>query len=292
MNSTAIILVVISAFFHATRNLFTKASLDKQVFLWWYSIFGMLFFLPIFGYGLSRGRLPSTDVIPVIGISGAIHCLYWFFHTRAYEGGDLSRVYPIMRSAPAVVLLFALLFLHEKVSFAGAVGIGLVAIGIYMINMRHLSATELILPLRAATRDRPTRYALLTMLSVAAYSIVDKVAVQRTDPLVFAFLHLFVGMLLYTPYILYTRGTALIRRVWLSDRRTIMANGLLGIFGYTLILVAFTIENVSYVVGLRQLSIVFAVVMGGRLLQEEHQTVRLISALIIFAGAFLICVAG
>jgi uncharacterized membrane protein len=292
MNTTAIILVIISALFHAIRNLFTKESSDKQVFLWWYSIFGMLFFLPFFGYGLLRSRLPSPDILPVIVISGGIHCLYWLFHTRAYEGGDLSRVYPIMRSAPAMVLLFALVFLGEKVSIAGAVGIGLVAMGIYMINMRRLNVAELLSPLRAIAHDRSTRYALMTMLSVAAYSIVDKVAVARVDPFVFAFLHLFIGMLFFTPYILYVKGTALMKRVWASNHRTIMANGLLGIFGYTLILIAFTIEKVSYTVGLRQLSIVFAVLMGGRLLREKHQTIRLISALIIFTGAFLICMAG
>ncbi len=291
MDSTAILLVVLSALFHATRNLFTKESLDKQVFLWWYSIFGMLFFSPLFLTILVREGLGGMGIVPICVVSGFIHFLYWLFHTRAYEGGDLSRVYPIMRSSPALVLLFAVVFLGERVTATGAAGVLLVGAGIYIINMRAVNVEELLAPLRSVVTERSTRYAFLTLLSVTAYSIVDKVAVQRIHPITFAFLHLFIGMLFFTPYILWVKPKGVIQQVWQTNRQTILANGLLGVFGYVLILVAFTMEKVSYVVGLRQLSIVFAVLMGGRFLKEKHQPIRLLASLIIFCGAFLISLA-
>jgi uncharacterized membrane protein len=68
-------------------------------------------------------------------------------------------------------------------------------------------------------------------------------------------------------------------------------SGIISIVGYTLILVAFTIERVSYIVSLRQTSIVFAVLMGSHLLKEKHGGIRLTGALIIFAGGFLISLA-
>ena len=117
-------------------------------------------------------------------------------------------------------------------------------------------------------------------------------AVQQIHPTVFAFLHLFIGMLFFTPYILRVKPGGLIRQVWQRNRRTILANGLLGVFGHALILAAFTMEKVSYVVGLRQLSIVFAVLMGGKFLKEKHRAIRLTAALIIFCGAFLISLAA
>jgi uncharacterized membrane protein len=61
--------------------------------------------------------------------------------------------------------------------------------------------------------------------------------------------------------------------------------------GYAFILVAFTIERVSYIVGLRQTSIVFAVLMGSHFLKEKHPRIRLTGAMIILAGGFLISVA-
>jgi uncharacterized membrane protein len=61
----------------------------------------------------------------------------------------------------------------------------------------------------------------------------------------------------------------------------------LGIFGYMLILISFTIERVSYIVGLRQTSIVFAVLMGSHFLKERHRGIRLTGSFIIFTGGFL-----
>ena len=69
-------------------------------------------------------------------------------------------------------------------------------------------------------------------------------------------------------------------------------SGVIGITGYSLILIAFTIDRVSYIVSLRQLSVVFAVLMGGIWLKEKHKGIRLAGALIIFSGGFLISMAS
>jgi drug/metabolite transporter (DMT)-like permease len=291
MNILAIGLVILSALFHATRNLFTKESKDKQVFLWWYSVFGMLFFSPVFLYFLLKAEPNGVNFYFWSILSGFCHFLYWIFHTKSYEKGDLSHVYPIMRSSPALVLIFAVIFLDERVAAAGVIGILLVAIGVYAINLKRVSPDEFMAPLRSIWTDRSTQYAFLTLISVALYSIIDKQAVDMIHPVVFAFVHLFVGMLLFTPYILLTKKKGLIRSVWKANKATILANGFLGVYGYALILIAFTIERVSYTVGLRQLSIVFAVIMGGRLLNEKHRRIRFTAAIIIFIGAFLITTA-
>ena len=66
---------------------------------------------------------------------------------------------------------------------------------------------------------------------------------------------------------------------------------MLSIFGYFLILVAFTMERMSYVAGLRQLSIVFAVLLGGQILKEKNKRIRIAASIIIFIGAYLIIIA-
>ena len=291
MSALAIALVLISALFHALRSLFTKESGDKQIFLWLYSIFALLFYSPLFLYFLYRvGIIHPVAYVWCIG-SGFIHFIYWLFLTNSYQKGDLSHVYPIMRSSPALVLVIAVLFLGEQVSIQGGCGILLVAIGVYIINMKRISADELLEPIKSIANDRSTRFAFLTLLSVAFYSIVDKLAVTHIHPILFTFIHLFCGMCYYTPYILLTKHADMIKKEWRAGLRRIIASGVLGIFGYMLILISFTIERVSYIVGLRQTSIVFAVLMGSHLLKEKHQGIRLTGSLIICAGGFLISLA-
>ena len=291
MSALAIALVLISALFHALRSLFTKESGDKQIFLWLYSIFALLFFSPLFFYFLYRVSIPQPVAYAWCFGSGFIHFLYWLFLTQSYKEGDLSHVYPIMRSSPALVLVIAVLFLGEQVSVQGVCGILLVAIGVYIINMKQISGDELLEPIKSIANDRSTRFAFLTLVSVALYSIVDKMAVNHIHPILFTFIHLLCGMCYYTPYVLLTKNAAMIKKEWNSGLPRIIASGVLGIFGYMLILVSFTIERVSYIVGLRQTSIVFAVLMGSHFLKEKHQGIRLTGSFIIFMGGFLISLA-
>ena len=98
-------------------------------------------------------------------------------------------------------------------------------------------------------------------------------------------------MCYYTPYIVFTKNAAKIKKEWHSGPGRIILSGVIGIVGYALILVAFTIERVSYIVSLRQISIVFAVLMGSHFLKEKHPGIRLTGALIIFVGGVLISLA-
>lgn len=52
MNYLVIALVLLYAIMHALKNFLTKKSNDKQIFIWWYEIFAMIFFLPLFVYFL------------------------------------------------------------------------------------------------------------------------------------------------------------------------------------------------------------------------------------------------
>ena len=291
MSALAFILVLLSALFHALRSLFTKESGDKQVFLWLYSIVALLFFSPLFMYFLFRVGITNPAAYFWCAGSGFIHFLYWLFLTRAYKEGDLSHVYPIMRSSPALVLGIAVIFLDEQVSFQGVAGILLVAVGVYIINLKHISGAEMLAPIKSIVNDRSTQFAFLTLISVAFYSIVDKMAVDYIHPILFAFFHLFCGMCYYTPYILFTKKTHIIKKEWNAGLLRIIMSGVIGITGYSLILIAFTIDRVSYIVSLRQLSVVFAVLMGSFWLKERHKGIRLAGALIIFSGGFLISMA-
>ena len=291
MSALAIALVLLSALFHALRSLFTKESDDKQIFLWLYSIFALVFFSPLFFYFLYSVGINNPAAYAWCAGSGFIHFLYWLFLTSAYKEGDLSHVYPIMRSSPALVLMIAVLFLGEQVSAQGVTGILLVAAGVYIIGLKQLSGRQLLAPVKSLTHDRATQFAFLTLVSVALYSIVDKMAVSYVHPVLFAFFHLFCGMCYYTPYIFFTKETARIKKEWRLRPGRIVLSGVIGIAGYALILVAFTIERVSYIVSLRQISVVFAVLMGSYVLKEKYGGIRIAGAVIIFVGGFLISLA-
>lgn len=276
---------------HAFRNFFTKKSKDKQIFIWWYETISLVFFLPIFLYFFYRNDISGPFYWIVAFSAGLIHFLYWIFLSKSYDHGDLSHVYPIMRSSPALVLLFSVMFLNEQVSILGVVGILTVAVGVYIINMKSFSFHEISAPIKTILSERHTQFAFLTLLSVAAYSIVDKIGVTYVHPVLHIYFLSIFGFVLLTLYITKTKSRKDIVDEWVSNKRDIIVSGILGISGYALILAAFKMDKVSYVVGLRQLSIVFAVLLGGHILKEKCKAVRLTASCLIFIGAFLITIA-
>jgi drug/metabolite transporter (DMT)-like permease len=54
-----------------------------------------------------------------------------------------------MRSSPALVLVTAVLFLGEQISIEGVCGILLVAVGVYIINMKRISGGDLLEPINS-----------------------------------------------------------------------------------------------------------------------------------------------
>ncbi len=291
MELLAVALALGSAFLHALRNLLVKRAIDKQIFAWLGLLVGMTLYLPAAAYLSIYTDVDVAAVLLYGTLSGVIHFFYVIFYTKAYEGGDFSQVYPIMRSAPALVLLVAIFFLGEYVSWRGGVGIALVVLGAYSINLKGISPSAFIEPVAAHWKERHLQLAVLTMLTVAAYSIVDKLAVAIIHPVVFICSYFLVTVLMLSGYVAFTKDRSAIGNEWRQNRRAVILNGMFGLTSYVLILYAFQLERVSYIVGLRQISVVMAVVMGGKLLGERFQGIRLAASIVIFAGAMLIATA-
>jgi drug/metabolite transporter (DMT)-like permease len=195
-----------------------------------------------------------------------------------------------MRSSPPLVLLIAVLFLNEVPSIWGVVGIILVTIGIYSLSDGQISTSRNAFMKGLVIKDRSIRYALFGLVSITAYSIADKSMVDQIHPIQFVFLHMLFGFIFLTLYIITKKDHSRIKQEWNVSKRNILITGVFGIYGYSLIMVAFTMSSVSYVIGLRQLSIVFVVFWGALHLKENDQQRRMISASIITAGAMMISI--
>ncbi len=134
-----------------------------------------------------------------------IHVLYVLSLAKAYEKEDLSLVYPIARSAPIFVFLWFTLVWRETLSPVGVAGILIIVLGAYTLRIRGLSLRQLTAPIRMAVRDRSLRFAWLTALLVAAYSLIDDRGVALVDPVVFLLLYGTLTCLLLAPLVLLTR---------------------------------------------------------------------------------------
>lgn len=288
MSSLAILLVLGSAILHAVRDYLTKRSADKQIFIWWVTVVSLLVSTPIVLYiTLAYGAPPWQGVAIALGAS-LIHFSYWMFQTKAYEKGDLSHVYPIMRSSPALVLLFAIVFLQEKVSALGVCGILLVTAGVYMINIKAFNLKALLEPIASIRQEKHVLFAFGALISTVLFSLTDKVGVSMVHPFVYAFAITLFAFIPFSFYLFKAKNHSIIKNTWGNNKNTIVLQSIIATTSYPLILTAFTLSQVSYIVGLRQISVIFAVIIGGQILKEKYLAMRLTASFLIFSGAIMI----
>lgn len=285
MSGLALGIVLMSAMLHAVWNYCTKKSLRKVVFVWWALLAAIFLFFPMFLYWF-----PTSISLPgwyCIFASGLLHAIYFGLLGNAYQRGDLSLVYPICRgSGPLFVPIFAVILIHEHVTLLGAAGIILVVSGIYTINLQSFSASAVLQPF-IALRGGASLLALLTGVAIASYSLVDKVGVGHVFPPVYIYLMLVISWVALSVYVL-PGERVWIKREWTANWKSIFLVGFLSNFTYLIILFAMQISKVSYVVAVREVSIVFSAAIGVLWLGERNARQKLIGAGIITCGVILI----
>lgn len=292
----SIVLVLFSAFFHALWNYYGKSSRSPQLFFFWIGIFTVS--VAVLSFALQLPIVPKPVWIYIIA-SGIIHFFYWLCLSRAYMSGEISYVYPIARSAPGFIPFFAFLFLDERLSAQGLVGIFLILFSIYLLQLRGggLTFKDLLVYIR-----RPASvWALLTLGTVIAYSLIDKAGMSEFyahsaqrhawQPVSYFLTESIIAMVLYGSYIMLWFPSRGITDIGHQEWKKVLATGVLSMLSYTIILYVYMTESVSYVVALRQCSVIFAVLLGGYLLKESQTKLRFMAAVVMVIGMFLIATA-
>lgn len=286
MNALALSIVLASAFLHAGWNYLLKKSERKIVFIWWFLLVATVLFLPLFLYYYPQAAIPPAGWL-CIAATGIMHGFYFWFIGGAYQRGDLSLVYPLARgSGPLLIPILAVPLLGEEISPLGLTGIILIVAGIYCIHLRSFNGDAFLEPFRAL-RGGASRWALFTGVTIAFYSLVDKIGVGLVYPPVYIYLLLVISWLVLSPLVLIRERGRLLSE-WRNRRGSIIVVGFLSGFTYLLILFALQLSKVSYVAAVREVSIVLSSYYGIVLLKEKHGAQKLLGALLIALGVIAI----
>ena len=297
MSPETIVLVLLSAGIHVGWNLMTKSSSSPKIFT-------LLMGIVTIGiFAVATPFIPFTSIPPnvwaYLALSGVIHTVYFLSLCNAYETGDISFVYPIERSSTAFVPVAAFVVLGERLSLRGVTGIAIVVVCIFLIHLRGKAGTQ-ISSLWHSMKRKDSLWAFITLGTVVSYTMVDKagmVAFSRVDEIapelrgpVYFLIDMALCFLIYWLYVWKTAKRAVARvskHEWL--RAIAAAIGIM--VSYSLILHVMQTEVVSYIVTLRQSSVLIAVLAGSLLLKEPFGRFRIIVAAVMLFGFFLVATA-
>jgi drug/metabolite transporter (DMT)-like permease len=280
VTGAALALVVAAALAHATWNYLLKRSRGGAGFMALVAMVASVIWLPLaVGQWVYTGyAFQPVHLVPILA-SAAIHTAYFLLLDRGYRFGDLSVVYPLARATgPILTVAAAILVLGERPGALALGGAGLVILGAYLLTGN---------PLRLFSRNRPkgAGFALLTGFTIALYTVVDKLAVSHylIPPIVFDWACLTARLFMLWPIAAREAPDALAQS-WRIDRKWIVLVAVLSPLAYILVLTAMVFTPVSYVAPAREMSILFAALMGAHFLKEADAARRLVAAALIAVG--------
>ena len=134
--------------------------------------------------------------------------------------------------------------------------------------------------------------ALALALLISIYSVIDGAAVKHTGPFSYAALIYFVSSAYMTPYILARHGWQKLKEEFVAYHWRLLMVGALIVVAYLMALWAYRLSSVSYSGAIREVGVVMGAIAGWQFLGEKFGPVRVVGAVVIFAGILVIAVFG
>ncbi|MBZ0187137.1 MAG: EamA family transporter [Candidatus Obscuribacterales bacterium] len=281
MSGLAILILVFAAFIHAVWNLLAKRSIDSVLFGFLSCLVSALIYIPLATFVVTTQPVDwNATTVGALAISALLQLVGFNCILLSYKIGDYSVMYPVQRgTGPLVATLAAIIFLAERPSIGALAGIALILIGVFIIG-----GGGAILKSKSL---KPIAFGCLTGVAIAAVTVWSKYCLSVLNiPFVLIDYAGVLGVaLVLTPYALKNHDK--LKREWQDNQSAIIGVGVLRSLAYMSILFVLTTVPVYYVAPLREMSILFAALIGAKLLKEGQVKRRFSAVLVMFVG--LIC---
>ena len=288
MSAQAFALVLTAALLHALWNIAAKKAGGDGRFALMTALMGLVLWAPVgMWVGWRDAASWSPPQLGIVLASALVHLVYFNTLLRGYRLSDLTVVYPVARgSGPLLSSIGAVLILGEHMGALGVAGVLGVTFGVFLIAggpglWRKAHDHD---PVQRERVQTGLRYGAMTGALIAGYTLVDGYAVKvmLISPIVIDYF----GNAFRVPFLLPAalRDPAGFKQAVREQWRYALVVAVLGPLGYVLVLYAMQMAPLSHVAPAREVSMLFATLIGGKLLGEGDRGWRLAGAACIAAG--------
>ncbi|WP_332775111.1 DMT family transporter [Polaromonas sp.] len=286
MPASALALVILAGLIHASWNIAAKKAGGDSRFAAFTGLVLLVAWAPL-GIWFGIDQLPRWGRAEwlLLCASALLHTIYYIVLLRGYRKADLTVVYPLARgSGPLLSSLAAIVLLGEHISALGLAGIAGVVGGVFLVaggpGLWRASHD----PVQRQRVRKGMVYGLLSGAFIASYTVVDGYAVKfmLMSPILVDYMGCLLRMLVLAPAVL--RDPAAARALWRKQWKYAVFVGVVSPVSYVLVLYAMQTAPLSHVAPAREVSMLFAALVGGQLLGEGDRLLRLLGAAFIAAG--------
>ena len=265
------LLLLIAALSHALCHSILKYNKNPLGILGITSIFEIIIFTPL----VLSVAYPTTYIWILIIISALLHGFYRLLVIFSYNYGDLSFIYPIARGSSSLSLaIISLIYLTDKISLWGFIAIMIVCMGLFLISYSD----------RLKFNYSAFGLGVLTAIMITTYTLVDGIGVRHSsNPYSFLYWMLLLNgtPALIASFFFKNNGLRIVNKNLIL---TGVAFGILAPLAYGLAVWCMQFLPIAYVSSIREISIIFAALIGLILLKEKTASKRIIPSIFVVIG--------
>jgi drug/metabolite transporter (DMT)-like permease len=286
MSWFALALVLVAALLHAAWNVAAKKAGGNHHFVLMGAVLIVLLWAPL-GLWVARDAVPRWGATEwgLIVASALVHLVYFNVLLKGYRVSDLTVVYPVARgTGPLLSSVGAMVLLAETPSLWSLLGLAAVVAGIWLIAGGPSLWQKAHDPAQRARVMAGLGWGGLTGVLIAGYTLIDGYAVKVV--LISPILVDYLGNAARIPFMLPSvwRDRAGFAAAWRSQWRYALLMAAISPLAYVLVLYAVQLAPLSHVAPAREVSMLFAALIGGRLLGEADRGARLAGAALMAVG--------
>ncbi|MHC4269486.1 MAG: EamA family transporter [Planctomycetota bacterium] len=273
----------------ATADALSKKALDDNIdqnIVAWvrvgYTAPFMVFIIPFID-------IPELDSVffVVTFLSLPLDIIAVLLYMRAIKVSPLSLTLPFLSLTPIFLIGTSYILLGERPDKSGFIGISLVVIGAYLLNV-HTVSRGLLEPFKAIAKEKGSVLMIIVAFTFSLGACLGKIAVQHSEPIFFSVTYsLLLSLVLFIIISFKTKhffSKAIARPV------LFLLIGILMALMMITHLKAVSLVEVSYMISVKRLSILFGVIYGVVFFKETNIKERFLGASVMVSGIILISV--
>lgn len=253
--------------------------------------FPMLYSLPLIAVAVFWLTIPPLDTtfwwcflvsIPLNGVA-------FFMHMRAIQISPLSLTLPYLSFSPVFMFGTGFLFLGELPNLWGALGVCIIVIGSYVLNINPSAYTPLA-PFRAFFKEKGSMIMLLVAILYSLAAVIGKKAILHSSVMFFTLIF-FLALNIITLLFIEITGKGKVAKLFAKP----LQGGVAGVLLFAHLIChgwAISMTKAVYMISVKRMSILFGVIYGGVFFSEKNLFYRLTGAALMILGATVISLKG
>lgn len=277
MDSFVFVVVMLAAALHAGWNALLKLRIEPRIASTLLGIASGMVAMPICLFV----PVPEPATWLYIGASAIIHLVYFQALGIAYETGDLGQVYPLARGSAPLLTAMGMSVIGEPIGLVGWLGVVLLAIGVLALSLKGGRVSTHI-------EVRAVGFALLTALTIGAYTIVDGLGARSVTNVGSYVGWSFVTSALVLVIYGLQRWRSGLLVSFSGSAGHLLLGGCMSVGAYDIALWAMTKAPIAIVGAMRETSVLFAALIGVVLLGEPLLKLRILAGALVLAGVVML----